>query len=373
MKLKIFVLNVLLLFLTHLVNGQDLTFSQFDQNPLLRNPALAGVFDGDLRIEGTVRNQWQSITVPYKTQALSIESKFPIPWGHSDWMTGGVQITRDVAGDINLGRTQFLPVANFHKSLSGDDDNYLSVAFMGGPVISQFDPSKLQMGDQYDPLTGSFNPNIASSQSFDKSNFTYFDMSTGISWSSSFDASRDPTQQKWVDYYVGAGVYHFNQPKVGFYTNDTSTILNPRYVFNAGIYVPLNNESKLNFTADYFRQGGNRQFFGGVMYQRYITPQSGSGLDFDVSISAGAYYRWNDALVPSIRMDVSDFSFGLSYDVTLSQLKTASQSKGGFELTMCYNFTLAKNYSSSTDTKLGGAPKVGRRRDRMKCRPPVMK
>ena len=370
MKLKIVLLNVFLLILVFLVRGQDLTFSQFDQNPLLRNPALAGIFDGNLRIGGAIRNQWQSITVPYKTQALSIESKFLIG-KHNDWITGGAQLVRDVAGDIDLGRTQFLPVVNFHKSLSGDEDNFLSLAFMGGPVISQFDPSKLQMGDQYDPLTGSFNPNTVSQQRFNKSNFTYFDLSTGLSWSSSFDASHDPTQQLWVDYYVGLGIFHFNQPKVGFYSNDTSTTLSPKYAFNAGIYVPLNNLSKLNFTADYFRQGGNRQFLGGVMYQREITAKSGSGLDFDMSIAAGTYYRWNDALVPTLRMDVSDFSFGFSYDVTLSQLKTASQLRGGFELTMCYQFMLNKNYSASSDTKLGGAPQVGRRKDRMKCRPPV--
>ncbi len=359
--------------LVFFVRGQDLTLSQFDQSPLLRNPALAGVFDGDLRIGGTIRNQWQSITVPYKTQALSIESKFPLPWkwGDADLITGGVQIVRDVAGDINLGRTQFLPVVNFHKSLSGDDDNYLSLAFMGGPVISQFDPLKLQMGDQYDPLTGSFNPNVVSAQRFNRSNFTYFDMSTGLSWSSNFDASYDPTTQKWVEYYIGMGVFHLNQPKVGFYSNDTSTMLSPKYVFNAGLYLPLNNLSKLNFSADYFRQGGNRQFFGGVMYERYLNNQSGSNLGFDMSISAGTYYRWNDALVPTIRMDLSDFSFGLSYDITLSKLKTASQSKGGFELTMCYKFTLEKNYAQNTDTKLGGAPKVGKRKDRMKCRPPL--
>ena len=227
------------------------------------------------------------------------------------------------------------------------------------------------MGDQYDPLTGSFNPNTVSAQSFNKSNFTYFDMSTGLSWSSSFDASHDPTQQQWVDYYVGLGIFHFNQPKVGFYSNDASTVLSPKYAFNAGIYIPLNNQSKLNFSADYFRQGGNRQFLGGVFYERDITSKSGSGFDFDLSISAGSYYRWNDALVPTPRMDIADFSFGLSYDVTLSQLKTASQSKGGFELTMCYKFLLNKNLSPNSDTKLGGAPQVGRRKDRMKCRPPV--
>jgi hypothetical protein len=43
--------------------GQDFTFSQFYEQPLMRNPALAGVFTGDLRVSGAYRNQWASVTV----------------------------------------------------------------------------------------------------------------------------------------------------------------------------------------------------------------------------------------------------------------------------------------------------------------------
>jgi hypothetical protein len=47
-----------------LTQGQDLHFSQFYEFPLLRNPALAGIFNGNFRFTGAYRNQWQSVTVP---------------------------------------------------------------------------------------------------------------------------------------------------------------------------------------------------------------------------------------------------------------------------------------------------------------------
>ena len=55
---------------------QDINFSQFYELPLLRNPALAGIFNGNVRFTAGYRNQWESITVPYRTMALGTEIKF---------------------------------------------------------------------------------------------------------------------------------------------------------------------------------------------------------------------------------------------------------------------------------------------------------
>ena len=318
--------------------AQDLTFSQFYENPILRNPALAGIFEGDVRVQATSKNQWQSVTVPYKTQALSTEVKFPIG-EHADWMTAGIQITHDVAGDIQLGRTALLPVVNYHKSMSNDNDNYLSLAFMGGPVISQFNPTLLMMGDQFNASTGSYDPSIVSNQRFNRSSFTYLDLSTGLSWSSSFDIGNNGTAR----YYLGMGLFHLNRPKVGFYTKDTVSLLSQRITVNGGLTLPLSEFDKLIFYGDYIRQGGNRQFLGGVLYGRDLFHDfsaSNDDLFKDISIYAGALYRWSDALVPTIKMDLYDFSAGISYDITLNQLASASQLKGGFEFNISYKARL---------------------------------
>ncbi len=62
-----FVWGMLLLFASLQVQSQDIHFSQFFEAPLLRNPALAGLFTGDLRIQAVYRTQWQSVSVPYQT------------------------------------------------------------------------------------------------------------------------------------------------------------------------------------------------------------------------------------------------------------------------------------------------------------------
>jgi hypothetical protein len=54
---------------------------------------------------------------------------------------------------------------------------------------------------------------------------------------------------------------------------------------------------------------------------------------------AGAWTRYNnvnDAIIPYIGLEFSGFRFGASYDVNVSSLKTASQSRGGIEISLIY-------------------------------------
>ncbi len=315
---------------------QDLTFSQFYEKPLLRNPALAGIFEGDVRVSGIFRNQWQSVTVPFQTGAASVEVKFPFnKW--NDWLTIGLQLAHDVAGDVKLKRTQILPVLNYHKALSADKDDFISVAFMAGPVNSQFDPTQLKLNDQF--INGSFNPNNPTQQIFSRTGFTYWDAATGITYSSGFgDNSR---------FYAGAALFHFNKPKVSFYVdNGSTTSLTNKWVLNAGLSTATSDNNHINFFADYFIQGGNSQFLGGVLYGTDLVTNYDDELK--TTLYFGGFYRWNDAFVPVVKLNMFNFNIGLSYDVNVSKLQTASNWRGGLELSMSYTMKLRnRSYDAS--------------------------
>src|SRR6476659_5043399 len=93
--------------------AQDISFSQFYDQPLLRNPALAGIFTGDIRFTASYRNQWQTVTVPYRTFGLSSEIKFPVQIMSRDLtVTTGLQLLRDVAGTSEFSTTQVMPALN---------------------------------------------------------------------------------------------------------------------------------------------------------------------------------------------------------------------------------------------------------------------
>jgi type IX secretion system PorP/SprF family membrane protein len=317
--------------------GQDINFSQFYELPLLRNPGLAGIFKGDIRLTGAMRNQWSSVTVPYKTESLSAECRFGLSQNSDDYLITGIQITNDVAGDSKLGKTQFLPVIALNKVLSSERDTYLSLGIMGGPVQQRFDPTKLKFDDQF--VNGSYSPSNPTQQTFSRTEFTYLDGSVGLIFSS--------TMGNDISYYIGAGYYHFTKPKVAF-NEQNDIVLNRKFIVNGGFAAPTSDLDKLIFYVDYFRQGGNNQAQGGIIYKRTLIEYED---DESVSLSIGSFIRWNDAVIPMIKVDLARFAFGLSYDVNISKLKTASQVRGGFELTFSYRNYLNIRSSSANKTR----------------------
>jgi len=51
----------LFLVLSFQLHAQDIHYSQFDRSPLNINPALTGLFKGDLRFIGNYRSQWNRV------------------------------------------------------------------------------------------------------------------------------------------------------------------------------------------------------------------------------------------------------------------------------------------------------------------------
>lgn len=315
-------LTLFLLLTAHFTRGQDIHFSQFYEFPLLRNPALAGIFSGNLRLTGAYRNQWQSVTVPYRTMAISGECKLLRGFSTGDFITAGIQVTNDVAGDSKLQRTQVLPVFNYHKLLNEDKTTFISLAFMGGPVNEHFDASKLQFDDQY--VNGAYSVSNATRQQFGSTGFTYWDASVGVSFKTSLSNN--------TNVYAGGSVFHIAGPYVAF-TKEYDVRLNRKYGVNAGLSSWINNMDRIVFYADCFVQGGNRLIQGGGLYTHCFDEK---GDEAALSVAVGGTLRWKDAFVPIIKLYTYQLGIGLSYDVNISKLTTASQFRGGFELSLSY-------------------------------------
>jgi type IX secretion system PorP/SprF family membrane protein len=302
--------------------AQDFTFSQFYEQPLLRNPALAGLFTGDLRVSMSYRDQWGSVTVPFRTTSLSIEHKIPIGSKH-DLITIGSQMSVDGAGDIRLNRTQILPVISFHKSLSEESDTYLTAAFMGGPVSSQFDATQLKLGDQF--RNGSYDASNPSSQPITNTGYSYWDMSAGLSFSSSF--------KNKTNFYIAAGMTHITNPTIKSVTGNVDGFITPKISLNAGINAPSGERGHIMAFSDLFIQNGNRQLLSGILYGINIIEYDNSDPDI---FYIGSFMRWGDALIPVIKMGFSHFSVGVSYDINISKLHVVSNWRGGLELSVVY-------------------------------------
>jgi type IX secretion system PorP/SprF family membrane protein len=315
----ILTLAILLLLQIKTEAQQDIHFSQFYELPMLRNPALAGIFNGKVRISAAYRNQWQSVTVPYQTMAIGIEAKKIRGLAEGDIMTFGFQFTNDEAGDSKLSRTQLLPVLNYHKLLNEEKSTLLSLAFMGGIVSERFDPTKLKFDDQF--VNGSYSTSNVTSQTFTKTGFGYADASVGLSLSSSINENSK--------FYVGAGLFHFNSPSLTF-MKDESVTLNKKWGFNAGFIHKTNMDGKIVAYADHFRQGANRITQLGFLYTKDFLPENE---ETKISLTSGVIFRLNDAFVPVVKINKNYWGLGFSYDTNVSTLRSASNFRGGFEMT----------------------------------------
>ena len=313
------------------VRAQDVGFSRFYDQPLLRNPALAGIFTGDVRLVGAFRSQWQSVTVPYRTYGLSAEVRFPTNIFSDDYLTAGLQVMKDVAGTSEFSTTQILPALNYSIPVGGGPSSYLSIGFMGGLLQQRFDPTKLVLDDQFVAgSNGSFSVLPASAQTFTNTSVNCFDLSLGTSYNGSWNDN--------LDYFAGVGLFHVTKPKVGFFEG-SQIVLNKKLALNAGASIGTSETDEVVLYADYFRQYGDdfrpvgiSTLQIGAFFKRDLVVVD----DDRTSFSLGMLYRWDDAVIPVVKFELSKFAIGASYDVNVSKLVVASQYRGGFEVTLSY-------------------------------------
>ncbi len=315
---KIALIFVLLVTLNLKVTAQDVHFSQFFETPLWRNPSLAGIFKGDIRVQAVYRDQWNSVTNAYRTGSVNAEFKMPVG-KMDDFITTGVQVLYDRAGTVGFTSSHLLPAINYHKSLSSEKNRYLSLGFMGGVVQRRLDLSKVTTNSQYD--NGGLGENFASTQ------YNYLDGSVGMSYNSGIGNNTNN------NFFLGAAYHHFTRPKTTFYRN-ANIELHPKWVFSGGVRFGVSEYAYMTIQADHSMQGGFAETVAGGMYGLKL---GGDPDNPQYTIHAGGFLRWDDAFIPVLKLDYTPFSLAFSYDVNISKLKQSSFGRGGFEVSVSYS------------------------------------
>ncbi len=301
--------------------AQDPHFSQFFSSPLTLNPAYTGKFDGDFRAAGNYRNQWPTINNAYTTATASID--FPILASHIpefDTWGVGIMALNDQSGNKILNNNFISISTAYHKSLDEDGLQQLAVAFQGTYANKRLDVTKATFEDQLTALgfTGVtqevFNNNIVA--------VNYFDFNTGVLYTGSTNG--------FNSYYLGASMYHLNRPKESF--QGGNFLLNPRLTIHGGGYVPIDQSKTFHGSFIYQRQAGATEtVLGGA-----VAFNLNGDEDNPTSLYTGIWYRFGDAFIPYVGLEFTGLRIGYSYDVNNSSLNTASNSRGGNEISLIY-------------------------------------
>ena len=316
--------------------SQDMHFSQFYMSPLTLNPGMAGV---NYNFEALInyKDQWRAIATPYKTLATSIDARLNKKKNKDSYWAGGLNFFSDKAGNANIGTTQANLTIAYHLNVAKYQT--LGIGLQGGYVQKSIDYDSLQWASQYEPNIG-YNPNIPSGEPT-MSNFSYFDVGEGIVWAYDNSAGLIHVEDNHdLKANLGISVFHAYQKNSFYKTSKEKLYL--KYVLHGTALISLPNYHNLAIIPGlvYFRQGPAQEIFVGLMIRYKLRQDSKyTGIKKGAAISLGGYYRVNDAIIASLLLEYSSYSIGISYDLNASKLTTASNGRGGLELSIKYTMS----------------------------------
>ncbi len=298
--------------------SQDLHYSQYLNSPLNLNPALTAYSQANYRLILNNRNQWASVTVPYKTFSGSFDFKFLNRKKSRDYFGLGVIFNKDEAGDSHYGTSQVGISLSWVKSLSRKNHHILAFGIQGSFFQRSIDYSQLYFPEQWD---GNISVTNHHSEIFTTESYVFTDIAAGAHYLY--------TPNRYFKINSGVSVWHLTRPVQSLMSNEESRLsiktqvyseaeiaTNTRFDILPSVYVSLQSPYKeiVFGTKFYYKIQKTRRRF--------------------MALSTGIYGRNKDALILFTGMDYKNARLGISYDINLSPLKAASQYQGGMEISL---------------------------------------
>jgi type IX secretion system PorP/SprF family membrane protein len=315
--------------------AQDPRFSQYYASPWNLNPALNGVFNGKWRATVNYRDQWGSILapVPFRTYAAAFEHRLQVGYG-DDYASFGIGAMHDEAGTARFSQDKVQLGGAFLKQLSGgrrQADHYLSAGAQVGFGQNSIDWGRLWFSRQFDSNSETPNTSLSSNEpNANADSKAFLDFNVGLLWYVVFENDGF--------FYLGGAGNHLNKPKISLVADDNETLYT-RWTGHAGGQFPLNENFGLLPGVLVMNQGPAFETDLG-MNLRY------SNNDYnELALRAGAWVRIGNKLDQGFQADavtvvgmleLNRWMLGLSYDITISPLVQANNSRGAFEVSLTY-------------------------------------
>jgi len=301
--------------------AQDIHFTQFYTQAQSLNPGLTGWYDGDIRVNAIYRTQWKAIDgKDYRTIGFGLEKQYH---QYSNMYSFGIQAISDETGYVGLASNKIDISGSFSTKYLG---NRISGGIQVGGVYKSTNILQYSYDDQYE-LGGTdvFNTDLPTAE-IEGDPVSYLNINAGVVWSKKFTKKIHPE--------AGIAFYHINTPNESFYGAEyAGTELASRAIVHIGGKYSANKRIHIEPKILYMRQlkatdfilGGNAIFnftkdlalYGGMLF-RYSWHSN-----YDASAFVGG-------------IQYKNFDIGMSYDVNISNLKTATNNRGAFEVSLVY-------------------------------------
>jgi type IX secretion system PorP/SprF family membrane protein len=310
---KILVLALgLSLFVTNLFAQIDPHFSQYYANPLWLNPALTGITDGDYRVNINAKQQWANVANGYLTGGASFDM------AADKNVSFGAMIINQGAGDVGYNQLNAVLSGAYRIHFGREGDQIINFGIQAGILNKSFNPSKITLGSQYNPVMG-YDPSMSMNEDILSSSFLSPDVNFGVMY---FDGSGN----KNINSFIGGSLSHLTRPKDKFVGGDSR--LPMRFTGHGGARIKLNYMLDVTPNLIYLKQGDAQEVAGGAYAQLTLNTES--------DLLFGANYRLEDSAIAFVGLHHKNMVFGVSYDFNTSQLNRATGSKGGLELSISF-------------------------------------
>jgi type IX secretion system PorP/SprF family membrane protein len=295
------------------LQAQDIHFAQYFHVPQALGPGTIGQFDGTYRVNVIFRQQWRSVTVPYRTFGMGGDARDVLG---VKGLGAGAWIFNDRAGDSHMDRSHMSVGLSWTQRFGVQDAHAIAIGLQGGFSALSIDTRGLTTDLQYNGFH--HDPTLPTGEAFARDALVHGDLHTGIAY------RYQPARREMVQ--VGMGLFNLTGPSIGF-LGGPGDPLDRRFAFHALTRHAIHAKWDLMPAVQYMAQGPFRELDLGA-HVRYVLLDR-FGLDRGVVL--GMHWRADDAGYVVAGLEYDDWTFGLSYDINTSDLVPASRHRGGLE------------------------------------------
>jgi type IX secretion system PorP/SprF family membrane protein len=208
---------------------------------------------------------------------------------------------------------------SYHKALDENGYNTIGAGFQGTYSSMNLDVTKLTFEDM---LTQNGFTGTTSDILTNGAKQNYVDINAGLLFSGSTNGINN--------FYIGTSMYHINRPKVSF--KDKNWYLGGRVTVHGGGSFPVGEVLMVHTSVIHQIQAKAHETVLGAALSYSLNGDN----ENPSSVYFGSWMRFNDAVIPYVGLEVAGLRIGASYDFNISNLKAASNSRGGSEFSLIY-------------------------------------
>ncbi len=306
--------------------GQDIHYSQFYNSPQTSNPALTGIFNGDVRFMGNLRDQWRWVPVPWFTFGAAYDKKFYPKKSDKYFFSGGLNIYHDRQGDSKLNLSTLNISGSYSRILNAQ--NILTGGITLGFSSRGFSETDLTWDKQWTGDT--FDPNLSSQEQFNTDRINFIETAAGINYRYQ--------RSKRTKLDLGIGAFHLIRPSAGFYDNEDQKLpININITAIGSFY--LADILDIQLHGIHQMQNEYRETIVGGLAKIYVRKKRGK----ETILHLGMGYRTSGSLIPTAALEYKQYYLSANFDVDGTDFNNFENNRrGAFEIHFRYTITHVK-------------------------------